>query len=520
MWCAVCQQRPGPGTRVAIGDRCACLSGAFLDRPLVEPDPDAPLVGSIIDDRFALVGVLGTGGFGVVYRAIEHPVRRPVALKVLHAHQSLRPGVRSRFFREAEALARLSAAEIVKLIRFGEHHAPGGPPLLFIAQEFIAGRTLCDVLSSVGRLSPDRACRIAAKVLRALVHAHEQGVIHRDLKPENIMLVRDSVGEESVKVLDFGIAKVLRSQADGDMTDTRQGMVIGTPSYMSPDVARNIGVSPASDLYSLGVILYEMLSGTRPFVRETPFLTITAHCVDPVPPLPASPGVDPRLEALVYRALSKDPADRPASARAMYQTLRAIAGPARPIEAPADAGAGMSGAAVARRPSAPERTSTEMRGERTAVEPPSRSPVALFGALVGVGVLLGAGALWVQGEDRPAPVGTAASGAVETPAPEPVLLFDEPVTIDGEQIAAGEAMPAPDEHAEPADAGPPDATPTDAASGSGRARQRKPPPRIERNPRPRPTAAEPDAPLRAPVEPPIAEPKAPDPSGPILITPL
>ena len=181
----------------------------------------------MLDDEFALVGVLGVGGFGTVYKAIQFPVRRPVAIKVLHSHYYRHEGVRLRFFQEAQAIGTLTDPTVVKLIRFGE--IPMGQPLpgcggyFFMAQEFIAGETLRQVMKRDQRFTAERAVAIARQVLRGLADAHRQGLVHRDLKPSNIMLTQDVLGAETIRILDFGVAKVLEAvdePADNKTPDT------------------------------------------------------------------------------------------------------------------------------------------------------------------------------------------------------------------------------------------------------------------------------------------------------------
>jgi serine/threonine protein kinase len=263
--------------------------------------PEAP--------RFELEESLGSGGMSTVWRARDGTLDRSVAIKRLHAHLAADRGAAARFQQEARAAGSLSHPGVVAVYDAGEDEE--GP---FIIMEYVEGESLHDLLEREGPLSPERASEVAVAVAEALHFGHERGVVHRDVKPSNVLLDADG----RVRVADFGIARTL----DSTTPLTADGAVMGTASYVAPEVAMGEAATPASDTYSLGVLLYEMLTGRPPFVGETPISVLLAHQKEePVPPgrlaeLPAG------LEGVVLRALAKDPAERYQSAAEMAEVLR------------------------------------------------------------------------------------------------------------------------------------------------------------------------------------------------------
>lgn len=215
-------------------------------RLLVVTDADESLVGQCLDGRFTIVRMLGAGGFGAVYRAIQHPIEREVAIKVLKAEHASKMEQVTRFFTEAKAISRLRNPHTIQLHDFGQTD----DGTLYMAIELSPGRPLSDVLRSEGPFTPERAVHVIAQVCESVAEAHtsEHAIIHRDLKPDNIMLEQRRRDPDFVKVLDFGIAKL----RDPDQTSslTRTGVIQGTPTYMSPEQARGEKITPSSDLYS------------------------------------------------------------------------------------------------------------------------------------------------------------------------------------------------------------------------------------------------------------------------------
>ena len=275
----------------------------------------------VIDGRYRLGPVIGRGAMAEVRSGDDLRLGRAVAVKLLHSSLAIDPGARRRFEEEARAAARLTDPNVVAIYDTGEHD---GRP--YIVMELLPGRTLHDELRD-GPLSEPRAREVIGHVLRALGAAHAAGVIHRDIKPANILLTPS--GE--AKVADFGIAKVAESS---DLTAT--GLVLGTPSYLAPECVAGHGATTASDLYAVGVVLYEALSGRRPFTGDTPLAVCHAIGTETPPPLEVlRPELSASLTAVVARAMARDPQDRYGSADEMLAALepQAVAGVAPGAEA-------------------------------------------------------------------------------------------------------------------------------------------------------------------------------------------
>jgi serine/threonine-protein kinase len=290
--------------------------------PANYPVASDPRYGRVVAGRYTIVGRIGSGASGTVYRATEEPSGRDIALKILHPDRAVDADARARFLREARTMSRLSSPHTVKVIDFGE--AEGGD--LFIAMELLEGESLADRLRRAGRFDVGTAFDAIRQALQALAEAHAKGVIHRDLKPANLFFARtpDGSNEEIVKVLDFGVAKLIASPLPSDMGQTLSGTVLGTPCYMSPEQALGRPLDARSDLYSLGVIAYELLAGRPPFIEETNLLVMASHVRTAPPPLRGiAPEVDvtPEVEAALLRVLAKDPGRRPASAEDMARVL-------------------------------------------------------------------------------------------------------------------------------------------------------------------------------------------------------
>lgn len=292
-----------------------------------EKYPADSLLGCAVSGRYLIVDVLGAGGMGAVYLALQEPIRREVALKVIKGEAARDADVRNRFFREARAVAALTSDHCVRLFDYGEDE--GG--LLYMVLELVRGRTLKQVLREEGTLSPARTIEIGIQVADALAEAHGADIVHRDLKPENIMLLAgpgQRAGREKVKVLDFGVAKVMRGDVDEpvDSVHTRAGMVLGTPRYMAPEQAGSRGPGPASDQYSLGIVLWELLTGRPPFTGATAFDTLTAHARDPLPTIDPALRVPEGLVRVLYQVLAKAPEDRYSNVEALGEALAALKG--------------------------------------------------------------------------------------------------------------------------------------------------------------------------------------------------
>ena len=276
----------------------------------------------MLKGKYRVEELIGEGGMGKVYRAKQLTLDKPVVLKVLR--QTLLSDERTvaRFQREAKAASRLNHPNSISVLDFGELEDAA----LFIAMEFVSGRDLHQILSKEWPLPEGRVVRIVAQVLSALSDAHGAAVIHRDLKPENIMVEQRRGEPDFVKVLDFGIAKITDASGDDGPALTRAGFVCGTPEYMSPEQARGGSLDPRSDLYAVGVILYQLTSGLLPFESDTAVGFASKHLTEePVPPSKRRPDarISPALEDLIMRALSKSPHDRPADAETFRAELLA-----------------------------------------------------------------------------------------------------------------------------------------------------------------------------------------------------
>jgi serine/threonine-protein kinase len=269
--------------------------------------PHAPdLVGCALDGRYELHELIGEGTFGRVYRGYDRRLAREVAIKVIKPWWSEDPEWADSFGREAQLLARVSDPGIVQIYDVG--HAEEG---LYYVTELVAGENLSGLLRRGGRLAPGRACEIAEELCRALEHAHSEQIVHRDIKPANVLISR----EGRVKVGDLGIARL----ADGGTTDGATATIVGTPRYMAPEQASGQPVTPATDVYSAGIVLYEMLAGEPPFGGESAVEIALRHVQQAVPPLPD--GTPASVQRIVKRALAKDAGDRYQSAAAMADEL-------------------------------------------------------------------------------------------------------------------------------------------------------------------------------------------------------
>src|SRR6201996_4025558 len=255
---------------------------------------------TLIDGRYRVVRRLGTGGMAEVFLAEDQQLGRKVALKLLHRRFAEDPGFVERFRREAQAAAGLQHPNVVSVYDRGAYDGT-----YYIAMEYLPGRTLKQLIRDDAPLDPVRAIDITIQILKAARFAHRRGVIHRDLKPHNV-IVDES---DHAKVTDFGIARAGAS----DMTET--GSIMGTAQYLSPEQAQGHAVSAGSDLYSVGVVLYELLTARVPFDAESPVTIALKHVSEsPTPPSVINPAVPPELEQAVLWALNKDPVDRPVDA--------------------------------------------------------------------------------------------------------------------------------------------------------------------------------------------------------------
>ncbi|MDO8420363.1 MAG: serine/threonine-protein kinase, partial [Rubrivivax sp.] len=279
----------------------------------------------ILLGRYKLVKVLGRGAMGVVYEATDTRLSRTVAIKTVLrgflADESTSADYSARFQREAQAAARLNHPHVVAVFDFGEQE-----DVSFIVMEFVRGRELGQAFAAGETFSLEEAVRIMGELLDALAYAHEHGIVHRDVKPANVMI--DNAGR--VKLTDFGVARV----ADTNQDRTLPGTMVGTPSYMAPEQILGLAVGSRADIFGAGVVLYQFLTGTRPFVGGGPF-GIQRKIVhdEPVPPSQVNPAVPAAFDAVISRALAKRPEDRYETAAAFAADLRRVLG-LSPLVAP------------------------------------------------------------------------------------------------------------------------------------------------------------------------------------------
>src|ERR1700761_1031721 len=305
---------------------CAGCQHAFAEtalfcpncgRPKLRDAMGDPLLGKVLGDRFMVQELLGQGGSGTIYRAEHVTLRRKVAIKVLHTELSRDDLAVERFRREAPTVAEIDNEHIVEIHDFGR--TPDGR--LYLAMELLEGETLDSVLARDKQLSIERAADILIQVGEALMEAHAIGYVHRDLRPRNVYLAVRRGKANFIKLLDFGLAKLV--ETEGQAASTSLGMTFGDPKYMSPEQARGDRIDRRADIYQLGCVAYEMLTGSPPFVGNRVFDILTKQVTEIPAPLPSRrPGVPLWMEAAVAKMLAKDPENRFATTTRMVEALR------------------------------------------------------------------------------------------------------------------------------------------------------------------------------------------------------
>jgi serine/threonine-protein kinase len=379
------------------------------------------LIGSTLLGQFTLLQRIGAGGFGAVYLAEQIGLSRKAVVKIAHPALAADPVFHQRFQREAKVLASLDHHHLVKLYNFGE--LPSGQT--FLVMEYGGDRTLSDEIRQLGQIPVDRSLRIIEQICDALTEAHERGIVHRDLKPANILIGRKN-DDDWIKVVDVGIAKLLdkRGEMPERETLTAFGEIVGTPAYFSPEQARGLAVDARSDIYSLGVVLYEMLTGKLPIVAPTPVDYVRAHAVEMPTPL-RDHGVDlpAPVEDLVYRSLEKDPAHRFQSAHEMREAIIATLH------------------AMWQQPD-PEPLTEELPPEPEPVVDIPRSRVPMVAVLMGVLLVSVAGLLYTLWPSAP-PASAAHRPAAPSPAPVAAARPAAPVPTTPAAAVVAAAVPAP-----------------------------------------------------------------------------
>jgi serine/threonine-protein kinase len=267
----------------------------------------------VLDDRYQVIEPIAEGAMGAVYRGERLKLGRAVAIKIMHDALPDELASRGRFEREAKLMARLEHPHCVSVIDFGLHD---GKP--YLVMELVRGTSLLDVLAKSGRLEPARAAELVKQVLSGLAHAHELGIVHRDIKPANIMLTERTGLGEQIRILDFGLARPAI-----DSTKLTTGIVVGTPNYMAPEQIKGGAIDGRTDLYAVGVMLFELITGKKPFLADDPLAVVRKH-LHAAPPTLAetAPGLNaPELEEVVAKALAKQPVHRYASAAEMSAAI-------------------------------------------------------------------------------------------------------------------------------------------------------------------------------------------------------
>ena len=406
------------------------------------PPPARDISGTLLLDRYRLLKKLGEGGMGTVYLAEHVTIKKRCAIKLLNPEFAHKSDLVERFLQEARAASMIAHENVVEITDFGA--APNGS--VFFVMEMLIGEDLSETIKREAPLPWSRVAPIALQMCRALAAAHNKGIVHRDMKPENCFRVERHGNADFIKVLDFGIAKVTSDDPDGTggrLTST--GMIFGTPTYMSPEQAQGQSVDLRSDIYALGVILYELLTGKVPFSADNFMGILTKHMFDEPPaPSVAAPHADisPEVEAIVLKCLQKDRAFRFQSMEELSAAILAVGSGARPVTVVPEARArpiseGRPTAFLSRSDSSPRARAV---GEVTLAD--SREPGRRRGLLVafaaGVAVVAGSVVtlLALNSEDPQPTPGPIAVAAPITPAPRP----DLPPDI---KPAAPEPLPAP-----------------------------------------------------------------------------
>ena len=292
------------------------------DSDALDSTPIDPMSGRVLGGRYRLADRLGQGGMGTVYRALHTLMDKPVAVKILRGELATDAEAVARFHREAKSASRLDHDHCIRVTDFGQ----SDEGLLYLVMELLDGVSLGQVVRR-GPMPSARAASIGVAIAEALAHAHEQGIVHRDLKPDNVFLARRPRGRELVKVLDFGLAKLVHDGTLGPSI-TRDGTVFGTPEYMAPEQAQGEKLDGRTDIYALGIILYQAVTGEVPFASSNFVALLTKHVSDaPRPPRQLRPDLDisPDLEEVILRCLEKDRDDRFPTAQALAEALGPIA---------------------------------------------------------------------------------------------------------------------------------------------------------------------------------------------------
>ena len=295
---------------------------SVVDSP---PESADPLISQLVADRYRVIRKLGEGGMGSVYLAEHVVIEKKFALKVLAPELARRADLVARFLQEARSASRIGHENVIDIMDFGQ--SPDG--LVYIAMEFLNGKDLGEIVRTQGAMAWNDARDIVLQICRALRAAHEKGIVHRDMKPENIFLIQREGQPHFVKILDFGIAKVMGLDPNGPRL-TRTGMIFGTPEYMAPEQAEGKDTDHRADIYAVGCIIYHLITGQTPFVAESFMTMLTKHLMeDPVPPSVRRPDlqITVEMDGLVLKALEKDREKRWQSMAELIEAVGVCPGP-------------------------------------------------------------------------------------------------------------------------------------------------------------------------------------------------
>ena len=314
---------PPPRVTMVAGPEAVGVLAGAPGEPATESPQDEDRTGQVLSGRYRLLERAARGGSGYVYRAQHVTIGKQVAVKILHRRLISNELQVERFLREAKAAARISHDNVIELIDYGETEDSA----VYVVMEWLEGEDLGETLSREGAFTWKRTKQIALQICRALHAAHSRNILHRDLKPENCFRIKRRSNRDFIKLLDFGLAKVFGDETKPERSLTKTGNLFGTPEYMSPEQAQGVTPDHRTDVYSLGVMLYEMLTGSVPFDADNYVGVLVKHASErPDPPSRRAPemGITPALDGLVMRALAKDPEDRYADIREFAQAIASL----------------------------------------------------------------------------------------------------------------------------------------------------------------------------------------------------
>lgn len=436
--------------------------------PEAESTTEDPLLGRLVQDKFRIHSLLARGGMGRVYRAVQEPLGRTCAIKVVNAgFGAVDPEFQRRFYLEASVLSKLTHPNTVTVYDYGKTD----DDMFYMAMELLEGRTLHRAIREARAFTESRALHIVRQVCRSLREAHALGVVHRDLKPANVFLVKHGDESDFVKVLDFGLVKHLNEKPEEQLTQT--GLFMGSPKYMAPEQIEGGQVDARTDLYAIGVLLYEMLTGKVPFERATSVATLMAHVNDPVPSMfDLNRGLHPDLVAITMRCLEKDPAQRFESMDALLTALRVFDGAGQ--SGPFERRDSMASQRIALEPLPPEPTVIEPAVSTIVAREASLAPTATgssrvtLAALLLASVIVGGGIGLITFRYTQKAKGAAAQPTVMMPVPSVVASVHTPASPSSLPVPAATLPP------DPIGISPEALQPVGAGASNGRARPRRP----------------------------------------------